>query len=293
MSEITTDGKLEHAREIQQMVGEVRQSPTQLEFPPLPGVQNWNDVVFIGMGDQAHANREKGGSTGGLVLLASGPEAVGGNVTRMALLTWRTWKLKRRAIGSNDAEVQSILEAEDVVFRSRLLWAELHGAGIADPGFYREDLVDVTERAARLVRGLLCTDSRGGYDAVEVNESPLLGLSNLRAALQAFQLRDNLARVGCDLRWLASDYDLADALTKKRPDCRVGLQRFLQTWMWCVAFDPTFTAAKKNKSLGKSAVQCIDEQIGIEDPLVSHEDHLLRLLFEMSELDRFQPTVLD
>ena len=31
------------------------------------------------------------------------------------MLTWRTWKLKRRAIGSNDAEVQSILEAEDVV----------------------------------------------------------------------------------------------------------------------------------------------------------------------------------
>ena len=100
-----------------------------------------------------------------------------GKVTKMSLLTWRTWKLKRRAIGSNDAEVQSILEAEDVVFRPRVLWAELHGAGIADPGFYPEDLVDVTERAARLARRLLCTDSR-----VEVNESPLLGLSNLRAA---------------------------------------------------------------------------------------------------------------
>ena len=45
------------------------------------------------------------------------------------------------------------------------------------------------------VKGILCTDSRGGYDAVERNESPWLGLSNMRAALQAFQLRDNLRRV--------------------------------------------------------------------------------------------------
>ena len=46
------------------------------------------------------------------------------------------------------------------------------------------------------------TDSKGGFDAVEVNESPLLGLSNMRAALQAFHLRDNLTRVAYELRWL-------------------------------------------------------------------------------------------
>ena len=71
------------------------------------------------------------------------------------------------------------------------------------------------------------TDSRGGYDAVEVNESPVLGLANLRSALQAFQLRDHLRRAGCELRWVASDYDLGDALTKERLDGRLGLQRFL------------------------------------------------------------------
>ena len=65
----------------------------------------------------------------------------------------------------------------------------------------REDLVEITEKQVCCVKGIVCTDSRGGYDAVEVNESPLLGLSNLRAALQAFQLRDNLKRVGSELRW--------------------------------------------------------------------------------------------
>ena len=217
LTEITMGGTLEHAREIQAMIGEVRNSATVLEFFPLPDVKKWDDMVFISMGDQAHANRNQGGSTGGMIHLISGPLSLDGRVSKMMLIAWSTWKLKRRAIGSNDAEVQSILEAEDVNFRARLLWSEIHGARLGNPGEYREDLVDVTERLSLLVRGVLCTDSRGGFDAVEVNESPLLGLSNLRAALQAFQLRDNLKRCGSELRWLASDYDLADALTKKRP----------------------------------------------------------------------------
>ena len=213
LTEITMGGTLEHAREIQMMIGEVRNQATMLEFFPLDDVKTWNEMVFISMGDQAHANRHRGGSTGGMVHMVSGPNSLDGRISKMMLLSRRAWKLKRRAIGSNDAEVQSILEAEDVNFRTRLLWAEIHGGRLAMPGQPREDLVDVTERLCLLVKGVLCTDSRGGYDAVEVNESPLLGLSNLRAALQAFQLRDNLKRCGSELRWLASDYDLADALT--------------------------------------------------------------------------------
>ena len=58
----------------------------------------------------------------------------------------------------------------------------------------------------------------------------------MRAALQAFQLRDNLKRVNCDLRWVASDYDLADAFTKKRGDSRVGLLKFLKSRDWSVAY---------------------------------------------------------
>ena len=93
---------------------------------------------------------------------------------------------------------------------------------------------------------------------MEVNESPLLGLSNLRAALQAFQLRDNLRRVGAELRWVASDYDLADAMTKKKADSRESLLKFLSTWHWSIAFDPHFLAAKKNKKAGLTAVSKVD-----------------------------------
>ena len=84
----------------------------------------------------------------------------------------------------------------------------------------------------------------------------------MRVALQAFQLRDNLKRMNCDLRWVASDYDLADAFTKKRADSRVGLMKFLLNQLWSIAYDPNFVAAKKNKSAGNTAIQKIDDALG-------------------------------
>lgn len=261
LTETTTNGTMETAREIQALITEVRNEPFHLKFFKLPNVKKWTDVIFISMGDQAHSNRPRGDSTGGMLTMAAGPEAMSGKVTPMILLSWRTWKLKRKAVGSNDAEVQSILEAEDQNFRVRMLWSELHGAGTQRPS-RRVDLVEEAENQSCHVQGVLCTDSRGGYDAAEINESPLFGLSNMRSALQAFQLRDNLQRVGCELRWLASDYDLADAFTKKRPDSRIGLLKFLRRWVWSIAFDPNFVAAKKNKRVGKTAVQAVDDALG-------------------------------
>ena len=262
LTDLITEGKTSVAKEIQQMIGEVRAEPFVLKFTKLDGVQHWTDLIVISMGDQAHGNRPQGGSTGGMVTLLSGPSSLSGQVCVMTLISWRTWKLKRRAIGSNDAEVQSILEAEDANFRTRLLWSELHGAGGLEAERSRRlDLVEDTEKQVLRVQGVLCTDSKGGFDAVEVNESPLLGLSNMRAALQAFQLRENLQRAGCLLRWLASDYDLADALTKKKADSRTGLVQFLRTGYWSIKYDPSFTSAKRNKQRGHTAIDVISRQL--------------------------------
>ena len=225
----------------------------QLKFFKLKKAKTWRDITVITFADQAHANGPGGDSTGGLVTTMAGPEAKSGQVCPMVLLQWKAWKLKRKSIGSNDAEVQAALDGEDLNFRVRLLWTELHGAGWNRPTAV--DHVAWAERQSREVAGFVCTDSRGGFDAVQVNESPMLGLSNLRSALQALQLREQMIRAGCSLRWLASDYDIADAMTKKRPECRLSLMKFLQSFLWCIAFDPTFTAAKKNAKRGKTAVK--------------------------------------
>ena len=106
LTEITMGGTMEHAREIQAMIGEVRNRATVLGFFPLPDVRKWDDMVFISMGDQAHANRTQRGSTGGMIHLISDPLSLDGRISKMMFIAWRTWKLQRHAIGSNDAEVQ-------------------------------------------------------------------------------------------------------------------------------------------------------------------------------------------
>ena len=49
-----------------------------------------------------------------------------------------------------------MLESEDHNFRTRWLWSELHGAG---------GTTSSTARRVNLIAEV-CTDSRGGYDAV-------------------------------------------------------------------------------------------------------------------------------
>ena len=70
----------------------------------------------------------------------------------------------------------------------RFLWAQLNGC-CAIGG---NDLLLRANSMVKYVKGILGTGSRGGYDAVLKNESPLFGLSNARSALQAYQLREQL-----------------------------------------------------------------------------------------------------
>jgi hypothetical protein len=103
-----------------------------------------------------------------------------------------------------------------------------------------------------MVPELLGTNSRGGYDSIILNES-LLGLSNARAALQAEYLKQALPACGTLLIWLASDWNLSDALTKKKKKCRESLKYFLKHRRWMLKFDPAFVvSSRKQKSVSGS-----------------------------------------
>ena len=157
LTEVIKFGKMSYAMEIQRMIGEIRREPYELKFFKHKKAKTWRDVCFITIADQANANRDKGDLTGGIITLMSGPEALKGEVCPMSLLAWRTWKLHRKALGSNDAEVKAVLEGEDWNFRARLLWCEIHGAGLARPRDANK--VEFAEEMVQQVEGILCTDS--------------------------------------------------------------------------------------------------------------------------------------
>ena len=239
------------AREIQQLTEEIRQEPMRLRFKPIKEAKHWQDIHVITLGDQAHNNRPKGGSTGGLLTFIGGPSHSCGVPGTLVLLGWKTWKLQRVAIGSTDAEVQAMVEAEDLNFKTRLIWAELNGATVKKG----HDFLKAAEEAASHVPGILGTDSKGGYDAVVRHEGPDLGLSNARAAIQGHQLKEGMRRVRTKLIWLASDFNLSDALTKRASECRRSFVQFLRTGIWMLRFNPEFViSAKKAKKQGLDAV---------------------------------------
>ena len=107
LTELTTDPKMSVAQEIQEIIRELRKSATVLKFFKLPGVSSWFDLVVVGLGDQAHLNRPKCGSTGGMLIFSCGPAICRGAPNPMILVHWKSWKLKRKSIGTNDAEVQA------------------------------------------------------------------------------------------------------------------------------------------------------------------------------------------
>lgn len=109
------------AKEIQEMIQEVRKDPVKLRFYHLPSVQHWQDVTIVTMADQARSNRPKGDSTGGLLTLLGGPEHRDGRPGKLNVIGWRTWKLRRKAISTNDGEVQAMVEGEDHNYRVRFL----------------------------------------------------------------------------------------------------------------------------------------------------------------------------
>ena len=90
--------------------------------------------------------------------------ALDGEPVPLSPVGWRSWKLDRKALSSNHAEVQACNTSESLLFRLRVCWAALNlalGTKIQE--------TDLKTRRYQLVRscyGVLISDSKGVYDAV-------------------------------------------------------------------------------------------------------------------------------
>jgi len=195
LTEPTVNKNMAVAKELQEMIREVRQDPICLRLWQIPSIKHWQDTCVVTMADQAHANRPQGGSTGGWITCLGGPEQVQGKPGQLNIVGWRSWRLKRKAISTNDGEIQSVLEGEDANFRARFMWCQLNGGA----AYSEDDKLKLANGMVKYVAGILATDSKGAYDAVNKHEGPLLGLSNIRSALQAYQLREQLRDARCRL----------------------------------------------------------------------------------------------
>lgn len=193
-----------------------------------------------------------------------------GEAGRLNPVAWKTWKLKRRAISTNDGEMQATLEGEDQLFCTRWMWCQLNGCcAMQDP-----NILDKANSMVQFVVGILATDSKGAFDAINKNEGPLLGLSNVHSALQGYQLREQLHESLARLIWISGDWNLGDALTKKHRSSREGLLQFLKGQVWKLRYGPNFVLSeKKTRKQGSQTVHQMQQLQALLPP--SHDSRKL------------------
>ena len=86
------------------------------------------------------------------------------------------------------------------------------------------------------------TDCKSLYDALE-NGSLGLGLSEKRTSIEVTATRQQMRATGIRTRWVNSDRQLADVLTKPTAPAS-SIQRLQQTGTWNIVWDANYTSAK-------------------------------------------------
>eukprot|EP00969_Alexandrium_andersonii_P045403 1993577-Alexandrium_andersonii.AAC.1 len=75
------------------------------------------------------------------------------------------------------------------------------------------------------------------------SESAGLGLTDKHMAIEAVSLRESLQRSGTVVRWIHSEANPADGLTKYDPICLEALLRLITAGVWKLVYDPNFVSA--------------------------------------------------
>ncbi|CAK0844297.1 unnamed protein product [Prorocentrum cordatum] len=200
-------------------------------------------IAVVGWGDAAWAARITGESQGGEIVVLAPLSFLSGSTETVAPISWRSCKLPRVARSSTSAEVQMMTEPLDEISYVRLFIYELECGQ-----------VDYTNKqhvndAISSCPGVLVTDGKSGYDAIEKSESAGLGLRDKRTSIECLGIRQQKEQTALQIRWVHSDAMLADGLTKDRA-AKVLLEFFRSGQRWRLVDDPLHRSARKRKTEG-------------------------------------------
>ena len=203
------------------------------------GIDDPRQVCFVGWSDAAMANRIDLSSTGGYVICATTPAMLAGERAPLSMISWRSAKLPRKARSSLAAETQALSETDHELMYVRLAWAELCGDEI---------VLSDKEKSIAKISGTVVIDAKALYDILlkrDMNSSGA-GLKDKFSALEVLCLLESLERLSTNVRWVHSEAQVADALTKPLPPG--VLHKILCEGKWILQYDPTFTSAKRLKN---------------------------------------------
>ena len=113
------------------------------------------------------------------------------------------------------------------------------------------DLRKADEVLNIIPKSIMVTDCKSLYDALARSVSQGLGLAEKRTAIEVTATRQQMEATAIECKWVNSDRQLADSLTK--PMSSHAMSDLCSKGQWKIVFDADFVAAKKIKKAARNA----------------------------------------
>ena len=194
-----------------------------------------NQLRVLCFFDAAFATRSDGSSQAGYIILMINKELLqhDGPEGAYHVLDWRSLKTPRVARSSLGAEAQAGGQACDALENVCVYWNHL-----LDP---RRPLKELLEAPCPL-EPTMVTDAKALYDSFH-REGVGSSVVDKRVSLEVRVMKERLLSLGGSLRWMSSERQMADGLTKE--SARTLLAQRLRYGQLKLTWDPHYKAAKK------------------------------------------------
>ncbi|CAE7846298.1 TY5A [Symbiodinium microadriaticum] len=215
-------------------------SDIRLQYAPLGATVE--EVTFVAYSDAAFASRTDLSSQGGYMICLSPRKVLEGTVCGYHLLDWRPFKLPRVARSTLAAEGQAASEAADCLHFAVVFWKAM-----LDPEFRISEVKPETYRWWSPCA--LIVDAKCLYDLLHREELYVSTAADKRTCLEALTTRDKLREIGGEARWVSSERQYADGLTKD--SATQLLADRLRTHMHKIVADDTYQASRKKTAVDR------------------------------------------
>ena len=198
------------------------------------------ELGMYGWVDAGNQNRVDGYSTQGILIGLAPVALLQGELCPITPVAWHSNRIDRACRSPGAAEAHAAINGEDALYFARYQWQELlHGAGDT-----RDSASDVQK-----VLGCLITDSRNVYDKLETSVLSIKGAEK-RTNIEMIALKESQEQTGLVLRWVHSEAQLANALTK-RHNCKELELFYSMGHCWKIVEDPEMRSARRRRADGE------------------------------------------
>ena len=170
-------------------------------------------------------------------------EALEGKKVPASTVSWRSFKLPRVCRSSLGAECQALSTALEELMMVKLFLLKIQ--------FPEMNLKEMQTRV-NLERSAVITDCKALYDGMK--RESIQQAADKRVAIESLVIRDLLQDLNCQWRWVSSERQLADGLTKTNAR-QAYIERHRGGYVQLVADDEHKAGKKKTKEERQKTIQ--------------------------------------